>query len=143
MTEIRVVHSEGDAFAVVLRDHVVSVDQPYSAGGTDTGPTPVELFVASVAACAAHCARGHLRRLGLPAGGLEVTADFAMGEGALAGVSRIALAVRPPLAVRGAVLDGLLDAVRRCAVRNSIIDPPRIGVEVVAEGTAVAAASAV
>ena len=43
----------GDAYTISVRGHVLRVDQPTDAGGGDTGPTPTELFVASLAACVA------------------------------------------------------------------------------------------
>ncbi|MER6163148.1 OsmC family protein [Streptomyces violaceorubidus] len=46
----------GDAYAIRVRGHVLPVDQPLTEGGTDTAPTPVKLFVAAVAGCAAHYA---------------------------------------------------------------------------------------
>ncbi len=42
-----------DGFAVELRNgtHVWYADEPDSVGGTDTGPTPYDLLLSSVAAC--------------------------------------------------------------------------------------------
>lgn len=137
MSEILVVHRENDAFAVLVRDHVIHVDQPYAAGGMDAGPTPVELFVASLAACAAHHARRYLVRRSLPANGLEVTADFAMSHDVPARVARVDLRVRPSVALPDEDTGGLLAAVMRCTVHNSIIQPPRVGVHL--ESTAKAA----
>ncbi|MFG2085163.1 MULTISPECIES: OsmC family protein [unclassified Spirillospora] len=137
MSEIMVVHQENDAFAVLVRDHVVHVDQPYFAGGMNNGPTPVELFVASLAACAAHYGRRYLTRHSFPAEGLEVTADFAMSAGGgPARVSRIGLRLRPPVSLPSEAVDGLRRAVEACTVHNSILDPPRIGVDVEAESKA-------
>ena len=34
-----------------IRGHKVVIDQPANAGGTDTGPTPLELMMASLAGC--------------------------------------------------------------------------------------------
>lgn len=34
-----------------IRGHKVVIDQPANAGGTDTGPTPLELLFASLAGC--------------------------------------------------------------------------------------------
>ncbi|MDF7808911.1 OsmC family protein [Pontiellaceae bacterium B12219] len=34
-----------------IRGHKVIIDQPANAGGTDTGPTPLELMFASLAGC--------------------------------------------------------------------------------------------
>lgn len=127
MREMLVVHREDDAFAVLVRDHVIHVDQPYSAGGTDAGPTPVELFVASLAACAAHYARRYLARHGLPATGLEVTAGYTMGPSVPPRVSHVDLRFRPPARLSDAELAGMMAAVERCTVHNSLLDPPRIG----------------
>ena len=46
--------SGGDRFAIDVREHTLTVDQPVDAGGTDTAPTPTELFVAGLAV-ASHC----------------------------------------------------------------------------------------
>ncbi|MCP9972001.1 OsmC family protein [Actinomadura madurae] len=133
MGEMLVVHRENDAFAVLVRDHVIHVDQPYGAGGMDIGPTPVELFVASLAARAAYYARRFLARRGLPATGLEVTAGYVMGPGVPARVSRIDLRLRPPTRLSEGDADGLLAAVEVCTVDNALLAPPNIGVRLETE----------
>lgn len=46
---------------VVMGDFDVTVDEPESVGGTNCGPQPTDLFLASIASCftlaIAHCAR--------------------------------------------------------------------------------------
>ncbi|MFJ6926691.1 OsmC family protein [Streptomyces nigra] len=63
-----------------VRGHVLTVDQPRPDGGKDTAPTPVELFVASVASCTPHYAGRYLDRHGLSRDGLAVRADFRMAD---------------------------------------------------------------
>ena len=43
----------GDAFVIEtnVRGHTVVIDQPVNAAGTDTGPTPLELVLVSLAGC--------------------------------------------------------------------------------------------
>jgi uncharacterized OsmC-like protein len=43
----------GDAFVIEtdIRGHKVMIDQPANAAGTDTGPTPLELVLVSLAGC--------------------------------------------------------------------------------------------
>jgi uncharacterized OsmC-like protein len=43
----------GDAFVIEtnVRGHKVVIDQPANAAGTDTGPTPLELVLVSLAGC--------------------------------------------------------------------------------------------
>src|SRR5947208_183575 len=69
-------HVDGDRFEIRVHEHTCTVDQPVSDGGDDAGPTPTELFVASLASCVAHYARRYLARHDLPVEGLSVAATF-------------------------------------------------------------------
>lgn len=64
--ELNVTHLGGTRFIIRVRGHDVVVDQPIGAGGLDAAPTPTELFVASLAGCAAFYGRTYLARRGLP-----------------------------------------------------------------------------
>ncbi len=86
----------GDAFEVRVRGHILTVDQPPTAGGRDTAPTPVELFIASVASCTAHYAGRYLDRHGLSRDGLTVRADFRMADDRPARVASLSMTVHAP-----------------------------------------------
>src|SRR6266508_4543566 len=58
-------HLHGDAYEIQIRGHRLTVDQPVEAGGANLGPTPTELFAASLAACVGFYAGRFLRRHGL------------------------------------------------------------------------------
>ena len=64
--ELSVTHDRGTRFRIGIRGHELIVDQPEEVGGKDTAPTPTELFVASIAGCAAFYGRTYLARRGLP-----------------------------------------------------------------------------
>ncbi|MBO2447954.1 OsmC family protein [Actinomadura barringtoniae] len=130
MNAITVIHRQNDEFAILIRDHVVHVDQPYSAGGENHGPTPVELFVASLAGCAAHYGRQYLAAHGQPSEGLRVSADFATSCARPARVTRVRLVLHTPLRLSDDLLTGLLAAVDGCTVKNSLARPPVIETEV-------------
>jgi putative redox protein len=51
MREITASWEGGYRCRVPIRDFEVLVDEPVKAGGSDTGPTPTELLLASLAAC--------------------------------------------------------------------------------------------
>jgi putative redox protein len=63
------------AFAVKVRGHVVLADVPEARGGTDLGPRPAELFLASLAACFGMVVALHCRDRGLPYAGVKVWAS--------------------------------------------------------------------
>jgi uncharacterized OsmC-like protein len=89
----------GEAYEVTVRGHRVLVDQPADHGGTDGGPTPTELFVASLAVCVAFCAGRYLTRHGYSRDGLAVSAGYEMASDRPARVGNIRLTVRVPAVV--------------------------------------------
>ena len=66
---IRIDYETGDRFTIDVRGHRLVTDQP--GRDADAGPTPTELFVASLAACVAFYARRFLARHHLDAAGLR------------------------------------------------------------------------
>jgi uncharacterized OsmC-like protein len=122
--EIHVRHDGGDRYRIAVAGHEVIVDQPVAAGGTDTGPTPTDLFVGTVAACTAHYAGRFLARHGLDATGLEVTATFEVGDRP-ARVTDVDLRLVVPALPEG-VEDRLRAVVEHCTVKNSLMTPPAI-----------------
>jgi uncharacterized OsmC-like protein len=124
---MRVEHLGEDRFAIDVRGHRVVVDQPMEMGGEDTGPTPTELFVASLASCVAFYARRYLRRHGLPTEGLAVDADFVLGTGP-ARVSDIDVRITLPDDFPEERREGLLAVASHCTVHTSITQQPDIAV---------------
>ncbi|WP_240134638.1 OsmC family protein [Streptomyces sp. MUM 178J] len=115
----------GDAYEVSVRGHVVTVDQPLADGGADTAPSPVELFAASVASCAAHYAGRFLDRHGISRDGLRVRADYTMAADRPARVASIAVRVDAPHLPASRVR--ALEAVAgRCTVTNTLETRPEV-----------------
>ena len=125
---LRVEHRGGDKFAIGIRGHVVTVDQPEEVGGEDTAPTPTELFVAGLASCVAFYARRYLRRHHLDDAGLVVEASYRMGEKP-ARVSGVDIEVLPPPSLPADRRDAFLAVARHCTVHNSLELPPEVTVE--------------
>ena len=96
MSTLSVAHQAGDRFQLQVRGHRLTCDQPPADGGTDQGPTPTELFVASLAACVAFYARRFLARHHLDAAGLRVEAAFTMSPDRPARVDTITLRLLLP-----------------------------------------------
>ncbi|MEX2108186.1 MAG: OsmC family protein [Solirubrobacterales bacterium] len=55
--------------------HTVVVDEPDTAGGTDTGPSPTRLLAASLASCIAITMEMYAERKGWEIGAVEVDVD--------------------------------------------------------------------
>ena len=58
-----------------IRGHKVVVDQPKETGGTDTGPTPLELFFFSLAGCIGSVGRISAMQKRLPLRSLRITVE--------------------------------------------------------------------
>ena len=128
---IRVDHKEGDLFEIGIRDHLVHVDQPVDAGGSDAAPTPVELFVASLASCVAFYVRRYLARHSLPSDGLSIAADFTIAERP-ARVGQVHVSIDLPHGVPDERRDALLAVASHCTVHHTLEDPPEVCINVAA-----------
>ena len=127
---VRVDHLTGDRFAIGVRGHLVTVDQPVDVGGEDTAPTPTELFVASLASCVAFYARRYLARHGLPTRGLAVTATYEMGTRP-ARVCAVTLELQLPAGVPESRREALLAVASHCTVHNTLTNEPDVAIRLV------------
>ncbi|MDX6758532.1 MULTISPECIES: OsmC family protein [Streptomyces] len=125
---LHVAHAEGDVYLVDVRGHRFRVDQPADAGGTDTAPTPTELFAASLATCVAFYAGRYLHRHGLSREGLAVRAEFAMATDRPARVAEVRLVIVPPPQLPEGRRAGLLAVASHCTVHNTLQQPPEIAI---------------
>jgi uncharacterized OsmC-like protein len=121
--ELAVRHLGDDRFAIQIRDHTITVDQPLEEGGEDTAPTPTELFIGGLAACVAFYGRRYCARHDIDPDGLAVRASFAVG-GRPARVTAIDLEITPPAQLPGDRRDGFLAVSSHCTVHNTLSDAP-------------------
>jgi len=129
MARMTVRHLNGDAFSVAIRQHRLVVDQR-SRDGDELGPTPVELFVASLAGCAAYYAHRYLQEQGWPDEALTVECDWLMRAGTPHAVGSVRLRVSTTGPLPASFRRGLLGAIDACTVQNSIRPPlPAVSVE--------------
>jgi putative redox protein len=128
MMPVSVTHDGVDRFSIAIRGHVVHVDQPEPDGGSDTGPTPTELFVASLAACVAFYARRYLKRHDLPEEGLAVTAQAESGTKP-SRVASMTITLTLPEGIPQDKREALLAVASHCTVHNTLTHPPDVLVQ--------------
>ncbi|MFJ9906641.1 OsmC family protein [Streptomyces sp. NPDC101152] len=126
---LEVIHVEGDVYSVDIREHRLHVDQPLAAGGTDTAPTPTELFAASLATCVAFYAGRYLHRHSLPQAGLRVRTEFTMATDRPPRVTSLRLVIVPPPELPERRRAALLAVASHCTVHTTLHQPPETGIE--------------
>lgn len=124
--QLTVRHVREDEFVIHLRAHELHTDQPDS----DRGPTPVELFVASLATCVAHYAGTFLRRHHGSSDGLAVRAEFEMAADRPARVGAVRLTVHVGASLTPQRKAALLAVVDHCTVHNTLRQPPEVEIRI-------------
>lgn len=125
---------DGKCFQVDDGRHVILSDQPVSGGGNDEGPSPVELFAGSLAACAGVFAQAYLDRHDLPYSNLEAVCDYEMAS-APRRVGTVDIELKGIEELSPEKLESLYTFVKHCTVHNSLFAPPEIQIRV-SESTA-------
>lgn len=125
--ELTVRPLDGDRYAIDVRGHTLIVDQPVDAGGTDTAPTPTELFVAGLASCVAYYGGRFLVRHNIPSAGFGVSADFTIG-GRPAQVTDITIVITPPDALPEERRAAFLAVASHCTVHNTLENKPDVSI---------------
>lgn len=133
MVTVEVRHTDGDRSEIRIGHHVLVADQPLEAGGSDTGPTPTEMFVASLAACAEFYVQRFLRRHLDSLEGLAVRASAQMSDDRPAHLTRVDIAVQLPPGTPQELKNGALRAADRCVVRESLRHPPEVELLILAD----------
>jgi putative redox protein len=128
---ITVNHESGERFAVNVRGHRLTVDQRHEVPGVEAGPTPVELFVAALASCAAHSAQLVLSRID-PSASVTTTCEYEMSSTPPWRVEFVHVAIILPGALSEARIASIRRAVDQCTVHTSIRRPIDVAVTIVA-----------
>jgi uncharacterized OsmC-like protein len=124
---MKVRYDSGDRFAIDIRDHEVVVDQPPEMHGDDLGPTPTELFIASLASCVGFYARRYLARHHLDADGLSVEVGYTMATKP-SRVGAVSMRIVVPAGIPELRREALLAMASHCTVHNSLHTPPTVDI---------------
>jgi uncharacterized OsmC-like protein len=129
---IKITDNGGYNFEIDAVRHQFNTDQPVDEGGTDMGPSPVELYIASLAGCIAVYAQSFLKRHGLGDKKAEVDAKWEMVKSPNR-VGKINITVKPPAELDSSLKDAFFAVAKHCTVHNTIVQPPKINIEMISE----------
>lgn len=128
--EITVEHLGAVQFEIKTRGHSIISDQPVSGGGYDEGMTPPELLLAALGSCAGYYAAEYLRKNKLASEGTKVRVSCEKVNKPVARMIDFVIEVNAPVELNADQLKGVEEAVERCLVHNTLLNPPKISVKV-------------
>ena len=127
--EISVEHLGGVQFEIKARQHTIACDQPPENGGYDEGMTPPELLLASLGSCAGFYAVMYLKKHKLSTRGTRVLVSAEKAK-APARMEDFRITVDVPADFTDEQRKGIEDAVHHCLIHNTLLNPPKISLEV-------------
>lgn len=112
---------------VQLGGHELTFDQPGSVpGGDDRGPSPLDVMVASIAACAHYYAAAYLHARGLPTEALRVAVESEKDRTPVSRIGRLAMQVHLPEGLSERERTGIERAIKACPAYGTLLHPPRV-----------------
>lgn len=127
--QVQVKQLQGVKFSVRARAHTVVCDQPQENGGNDEGMTPPEFLLASLGTCAAFYAAEYLRTRNLAGEGVAVSVEAEKLKGPTR-IGNFRIRVESPVCLTPDQREGLMRSVEHCLVKNTLLNPPKIEVEI-------------
>lgn len=108
-----------------IGEHVVHTDQPVKEGGEGKHPSPFDLFLASIAACAGYYARAFCQKRNLDETGLGVVMECEFDKTAKR-ILDVDVILTLPDGFPDKYRDAVQKAVDACFVKKHIVEPLRI-----------------
>ncbi|UCF09511.1 MAG: OsmC family protein [Candidatus Bipolaricaulota bacterium] len=123
--EMRIGFPGGMRVDVAFAEHTVCTDQPRSAGGDGSAPSPFDLFVASIGACVGYYVLAFCSRREIPVDGIDLALHTeAPPDGK--GVARILVDIGLPESFPERYVDACVRAAEQCTVKRHLESPPEI-----------------
>ncbi|HVW24453.1 MAG TPA: OsmC family protein [Polyangiaceae bacterium] len=124
----------GVASRVQIGSHTLTFDQPGTVpGGEDRGPSPLDVLVVSVGACAHYFAAAFLHGRRLPVEGLRVEVEANKGRSPSPRIEKLLIRVMLPSGVSESHLPSIERAIRNCPAYGTLVHPPDVELTVLKE----------
>ncbi|HAH32126.1 MAG TPA: osmotically inducible protein OsmC [Elusimicrobia bacterium] len=109
----------------------IKTDQPKSAGGDASAPTPFDLFLASLGTCAGIFAVGFLQSRNISTEGFKIDLSFDWDETSHL-VKKVGMNITLPKGFPAQYKDALIKSTELCTVKRHLANPPAF--EITAQG---------
>lgn len=123
MPPITVTFPGGTQICAHAGEFAIPTDQPVADGGTNTAPSPYDLFLSSIATCAGFYVARFCQERDLPTEGMTMTLDIERNE-ELRQLEKVKIAVQLPEGFPDKYKKAVLRAADMCSVKKAILNPP-------------------
>ena len=125
MPEITVTHTGDMGFEAQIGNHKLIIDIPPENNGKDRGPTPPQLFIASLSSCIAIFAASYCNSAGINTEGLSVTLSYEkLAKPSLLGNFKAIIKI--PNGDVGKKEKAIIHASEHCLIHETIRSSPEI-----------------
>jgi putative redox protein len=125
--ELKVIFGEGLRIDVEYKGFVIKTDQPAREGGGGTAPSPFDLFLVSLAACAGFYVLAFCRQRKISVEGLKVAMTTEKGEVSKM-IDKITITVDLPADFPEKYKFALVKAIDHCSVKAHIVRAPQFDI---------------
>jgi putative redox protein len=131
MADMEVYFPGGKRVYTDYNGFTIQTDQPARGGGDGSAPTPFDLFLASVGACAGIYALGFMQQRGIDPAGSKLTMRSHYNP-AVGLIDHIELELKTPPGFPDRYRDAIINAMDLCAVKKHLQQPPAFTVTTIA-----------
>jgi len=129
MSLVSIRHEHGLRVSAGIRQHKLVLDIPANEGGTDTGPTPVELLASALGACMAMHIAKYCQAAKLPHDGLSIDLDFQLAKDPVR-IGALTVDINLPPGFPPERIEAVKRAAQQCPVKNTLKESTSVDVEV-------------
>ncbi len=117
----------GKVITAHLNGHILKTDQPVSAGGKNSAPTPFELFLASIGTCAGIFVKSFCDTRDIPSDGIKIIQSMEYDNQSGLPVN-IKIDIQLPVNFPEKYIDSVINVAELCKVKKTIANPPNFQV---------------
>ncbi|OGL40795.1 MAG: hypothetical protein A3C43_00535 [Candidatus Schekmanbacteria bacterium RIFCSPHIGHO2_02_FULL_38_11] len=122
--EMTISYKGGKKFVAPCRSHNIVIDQPLDNDGKDEGPTPPELFIASLGSCIGVYVLAYCKNAGIKTEGMAINVKWEKAKNPDR-IGEIKVDIKLPEDV-GKRKAALLKVAEHCLIHNTIHHQPKI-----------------
>lgn len=127
--KIDVTFPGGMAVNANISGFTVPTDQPKAYGGGGTAPSPFELFLSSIAACAGYFALAFCKERDIGTDGMSLTAGFERNPETKA-LSKVVIDLHLPENFPEKYQKAIVRTIDQCSVKKSILAQPAFEINI-------------